>query len=371
MVFTGRALQPRGAARARCCATGSRWSAGLFVEEEIAPGGADGRRAPRSRAPRWRPSPAGADLLYARVDLCPAHDGAPLVIELELLEPSLFLAHVAGSRRPAGRRDRRAGSPASQADAVARRRAAGGRRRCRRSPRCATMPVAVDVHQHRLAARDVGEGPRHGRRVAPLAGRRRRCGRRARSPARSRSAAPASSSTLPKRSTSDRGRAQAPGPDLGGGQVGRGDGPPGRPARPRSARRRARDASRAAAAGASRSRPWKVAGASAGGGGSTAAVAAPSARAAGPQEPVVRPHQRAAGAQRHGDRAPLGPDAGVDHRQHHRAAAPAAPAAPAATAPARTSPAGRSWARSMRSAPGAARRDHGVERARRARCPAP
>ena len=37
--------------------------------------------------------PDGTHLLYARVDLIPGPDGAPLLIELELAEPSLFLRH--------------------------------------------------------------------------------------------------------------------------------------------------------------------------------------------------------------------------------------------------------------------------------------
>ena len=37
-------------------------------------------------------APAGrADLLYARVDLVPGHDGEPTLMELELTEPSMFL----------------------------------------------------------------------------------------------------------------------------------------------------------------------------------------------------------------------------------------------------------------------------------------
>ncbi|MGK5518852.1 ATP-grasp domain-containing protein [Micromonospora sp. URMC 107] len=36
-------------------------------------------------------------LLYARVDLIPGPDGAPLLVELELTEPSLFLAHADGA----------------------------------------------------------------------------------------------------------------------------------------------------------------------------------------------------------------------------------------------------------------------------------
>jgi len=44
--------------------------------------------------------PGGADrLLYARVDLVPGPAGAPLLLELELAEPSLFLAHGEGAAR--------------------------------------------------------------------------------------------------------------------------------------------------------------------------------------------------------------------------------------------------------------------------------
>ena len=39
----------------------------------------------------------GEPLLYARVDVVPGQDGAPLVLELELTEPSLFLRHAPGS----------------------------------------------------------------------------------------------------------------------------------------------------------------------------------------------------------------------------------------------------------------------------------
>src|SRR6266536_770607 len=38
--------------------------------------------------------PGGTHLLYARVDLVPGPDGAPLLIELELTEPSLFLGYA-------------------------------------------------------------------------------------------------------------------------------------------------------------------------------------------------------------------------------------------------------------------------------------
>jgi hypothetical protein len=42
--------------------------------------------------------PGGPErLLYARVDLLPGPDGAPVLIELELTEPALFLGHAPGS----------------------------------------------------------------------------------------------------------------------------------------------------------------------------------------------------------------------------------------------------------------------------------
>lgn len=41
--------------------------------------------------------PAAWDLLYARVDLIPDADGAPMLLELELTEPSLFLDQDAGA----------------------------------------------------------------------------------------------------------------------------------------------------------------------------------------------------------------------------------------------------------------------------------
>jgi hypothetical protein len=41
--------------------------------------------------------PGGEDLLYARVDLIPGPDGGPMIIELELTEPNLYLHHGEGS----------------------------------------------------------------------------------------------------------------------------------------------------------------------------------------------------------------------------------------------------------------------------------
>jgi hypothetical protein len=44
------------------------------------------------------------DLLYSRVDLVPGPDGAPVLLELELTEPSMFLVHDGGSGTWAGER---------------------------------------------------------------------------------------------------------------------------------------------------------------------------------------------------------------------------------------------------------------------------
>ncbi|MEV3919462.1 ATP-grasp domain-containing protein [Actinomadura coerulea] len=43
--------------------------------------------------------PHGDDLLYARVDMIPGPDGAPMLIELELAEPALYLHHAPGSAK--------------------------------------------------------------------------------------------------------------------------------------------------------------------------------------------------------------------------------------------------------------------------------
>ncbi len=67
---------------------------GLYVEETITT-----RRAGRAELEVGRAALAvvrdrfGADQLYARVDLLPS-DAGPLVVELELTEPSLFFAHA-------------------------------------------------------------------------------------------------------------------------------------------------------------------------------------------------------------------------------------------------------------------------------------
>lgn len=70
---------------------------GLFLEEEIhAREPSRAERAAADRALAALPFPA-ADLLYARVDLAPGPEGEPLVLEVELAEPSLYLAHAEGS----------------------------------------------------------------------------------------------------------------------------------------------------------------------------------------------------------------------------------------------------------------------------------
>ena len=47
--------------------------------------------------PGLLPGAGDGPLLYARVDLLPAPDGAPVVLEVELTEPSLFLSFGDGA----------------------------------------------------------------------------------------------------------------------------------------------------------------------------------------------------------------------------------------------------------------------------------
>lgn len=69
---------------------------GLFAKESI------GRREPtreeRELAERTLAQVKG-ELLYARVDVAPGPDGRPVLLELELTEPSLFFAHSDGAER--------------------------------------------------------------------------------------------------------------------------------------------------------------------------------------------------------------------------------------------------------------------------------
>jgi glutathione synthase/RimK-type ligase-like ATP-grasp enzyme len=70
---------------------------GLFVQEQIDP--REPTPAELDAAHRIvQHIPGGFDqVLYARVDLIPGPDGEPLLLELELAEPSLFLSHSAGA----------------------------------------------------------------------------------------------------------------------------------------------------------------------------------------------------------------------------------------------------------------------------------
>lgn len=70
---------------------------GLFVQEQIDPRDPTPQELDVARrAIQQIPGGAGT-ALYARVDLIPGPDGAPLLLELELTEPSLFLSHAAGA----------------------------------------------------------------------------------------------------------------------------------------------------------------------------------------------------------------------------------------------------------------------------------
>jgi glutathione synthase/RimK-type ligase-like ATP-grasp enzyme len=75
-------------------AEGAPPSAGLFAPEEIRPrqAGADEIEL----AERALAEAPGSSLLYARIDVVP-HGGRPVVLEVELAEPSLFLAYSAGA----------------------------------------------------------------------------------------------------------------------------------------------------------------------------------------------------------------------------------------------------------------------------------
>jgi glutathione synthase/RimK-type ligase-like ATP-grasp enzyme len=70
---------------------------GLYKEEEItAREPSDAERAVAERA--LAAVPGGTDrLLYARVDLIPDDDGHPVLLELELTEPSMFLGYATGA----------------------------------------------------------------------------------------------------------------------------------------------------------------------------------------------------------------------------------------------------------------------------------
>lgn len=73
---------------------------GLYVTETISarsPTAAEHEVARRALAAVPDGLRRDAELLYARVDLLPGPDGSPLLVELELTEPSLFLAYGSGA----------------------------------------------------------------------------------------------------------------------------------------------------------------------------------------------------------------------------------------------------------------------------------
>ncbi|MBA3547159.1 MAG: hypothetical protein H0T76_11795 [Nannocystis sp.] len=74
---------------------------GLYAAEQIRPATATAAQLAVAHAALARAAlavvPGGGPLLYARVDLIPDDTGAPRVLELELCEPSVFLAHAEGA----------------------------------------------------------------------------------------------------------------------------------------------------------------------------------------------------------------------------------------------------------------------------------
>ena len=74
---------------------GTEQEPGLFVKEDITP------RVPSAdelrTAERVLAAVPHGTPLYARVDLLANDDGTPMLLELELTEPSMFFAHAPGS----------------------------------------------------------------------------------------------------------------------------------------------------------------------------------------------------------------------------------------------------------------------------------
>jgi hypothetical protein len=72
---------------------------GLFKPEDVGPRVASAAEvAVASRALAAVPG-GGERLLYARVDLIPGPAGGPVVVEVELTEPSLYLGYAEGAAR--------------------------------------------------------------------------------------------------------------------------------------------------------------------------------------------------------------------------------------------------------------------------------
>lgn len=100
--ITKAAMLPKGTIHpttspAKGAAEASGEPAALFVEERIAARAASARElAVGDAAIEFIRSRFGADLLYARVDVLPSAEG-PVIGELELVEPSLFLSYSQGA----------------------------------------------------------------------------------------------------------------------------------------------------------------------------------------------------------------------------------------------------------------------------------
>ncbi|HXT51946.1 MAG TPA: hypothetical protein VN811_12945, partial [Thermoanaerobaculia bacterium] len=82
-------------------AQGPQMVGGLFAREDIRPREPSAAEREVGEATlRAATAALPANLspwLYARVDLVPLADGSPAVLELELCEPSVFLAHAEGA----------------------------------------------------------------------------------------------------------------------------------------------------------------------------------------------------------------------------------------------------------------------------------
>lgn len=85
---------------------------GLFAPEDMSPRDASADELEVAHA-ALAAVPGGADLLYARVDLLLDPHGRPVVLELELVEPSLFLAIGDAHQRFADAIAARVGQPAA------------------------------------------------------------------------------------------------------------------------------------------------------------------------------------------------------------------------------------------------------------------
>ena len=103
-------------AKARCCRAGAPATAGLFAPEQITlrMAGADELRP----ADRLLAALPFGRLLYARIDLMRDGAGAPRLLELEITEPSLFLAHAEVRPRSLRRCSAASASPPYCAPAV-------------------------------------------------------------------------------------------------------------------------------------------------------------------------------------------------------------------------------------------------------------